>query len=80
MNKIKLLDRLDLFFESNKDSNNAEEINEVLIKLKGKLIKTEKMVKDCNNQAFKAALQLEVDVLAAQIEKGEKCLKALVEK
>jgi len=75
MNKIKLLDRLEHFFESEENSKNVEEFVVVLKKLKAKLAKTKNMLRDCNNEGFKKALQLEVDVLAAQIEKGERYLK-----
>jgi len=75
MNKIKLLDRLEHFFESEESSNNVDEFVVVLKKLKTKLAKTKNMLRDCNNEDFKKALQLEVDVLAAQIEKGERYLK-----
>ena len=79
MNKIKLLDKLEQFFDGDEQNQkkNIEGTERVLIKLKSKLIKTERMLSECKNETFKTALQLEVDVLAAQIEKGGKRLKEL---
>jgi len=76
MNKVKLLAKLDGFFDAD-DKNNAEQIESVLIKLKNKLIKIQRRMTECKNEAYKTALQLEAEVLIAQIEKGEKYLKML---
>ena len=82
MNKIKLLSELQAFFDSDeaKRRKNLENIEDVLIKLKNKLVKTKRMLSQCKNDEFKNALQLEVDVLAAQLEKGEKILKQVSQK
>jgi len=76
MNKVKLLAKLDGLFDAD-DKNNAEQIESVLIKLKNKLIKIQRRITECKNEAYKTVLQLEAEVLIAQIEKGEKYLKAL---
>ena len=82
MNKIKLLSELQDFFDLDeaKKRKNLENIDAVLIKLKNKLVKTKRMLSQCKNEAFKNALQLEVDVLTAQLEKGEKILKQVSQK
>ena len=82
MNKIKLLSELQNFFDSDeaKKRKNLENTETVLIKLKNKLLKTKRMLSQCKNKAFNKALQLEVDVLAAQLEKGEKILKQVSQK
>ena len=79
MNKIELLSKLQTFFDADdaKKRKNVEEIEDVLVKLKSKLIKTKKKHLQCKNQEFKKALLLEVDVISAQIDKGEKVLKGL---
>ena len=82
MNKIKLLSELQAFFDSDeaKKRKDLEDIEDVLIKLKNKLVKTKRMLSQCKNEEFKNALQLEVDVLTAQLEKGEKILKQVAQK
>jgi hypothetical protein len=77
MNKIKLLSELQDFFDSDeaKKRKNLEDIEDVLIKLKSKLVKTKRLLSQCKNEVFNKALQLEVDVLTAQLEKGKKILK-----
>ena len=81
MNKIKLLSELQDFFDSDeaKKRKNLEDIEDVLIKLKNKLVKTKRMLSQCKNEEFNNALQLEVDVLTAQLEKGEKILKQVTQ-
>ena len=82
MNKIKLLSELQVFFDSDeaKRRKNVENIEDVLIKLKSKLVKTKRMLSQCKNEEFNNALQLEVDVLTAQLEKGEKILEEVLKK
>ena len=82
MNKIKLLSELQDFFDSDetKKRKNLENIEGVLIKLKNKLVKTKRMLSLCKNEEFNNALQLEVNVLTAQLEKGEKILKQVSQK
>jgi len=82
MNKIKLLSELQVFFDSDKAKRrkNVENIEDVLIKLKSKLVKTKRMLSQCKNEEFNNALQLEIDVLTAQLEKGEKILKQVMQK
>ena len=82
MNKIKLLSKLQAFFDSDeaKKRKNLENIEDVLSKLKNKLVKTKRMLSQCKNEAFNNALQLEVDVLTAQLEKGKKILKQVSQK
>jgi len=76
MNKVKLLAKLEDFFDTD-DKKNVEQIESVLIKLKNKLIKIQRRITQCKNEAYKTALQLEAEVLVAQIEKGENFLKML---
>ena len=82
MNKIQLLSELQDFFDSDetKKRKNLENIEGVLIKLKNKLVKTKRMLSLCKNEEFNNALQLEVNVLTAQLEKGEKILKQVSQK
>ena len=79
MNKIKLLSKLEAFFDLDeaKKRQNASEIKDVLERLNNKQQKTKKMLKQCKNEELKKALLLEVDVIDAQIEKGEKFLQGL---
>ncbi len=79
MNKIELLSKLQAFFDADeaKKRKSVAEIESVLVKLKSKLIKTNKKLLQCKNEEFKKALLLEVDVISAQIDKGEKVLKEL---
>jgi hypothetical protein len=81
MNKIKLLSKLQAFFDSDetKRKKSVEEITGVLQKLKIKQLKTKKKLSQCTNDEFKKALLLEFDVITAQIEKGERFLKELVD-
>jgi len=82
MNKIKLLSKLQSFFDADerKRVQSVDEIRVVLNKLKNKLLQTKKSYSLCTNEAFKKALQLEIDVITAQIEKGERYLEELVTK
>ncbi|MCK5188944.1 MAG: hypothetical protein KAI44_10290 [Methylococcales bacterium] len=79
MNKIKLLSKLEAFFvlDEAKKRQNASEIKDVLERLNNKQQKTKKMLKQCKNEELKKVLLLEVDVIDAQIEKGEKFLQEL---
>ncbi len=79
MNKIKLLDKLQSLFDSDQVKK-SKDVEKVLDKLKDKQKKNRKMLEQCNNSDFKKALELEIDVLEAQIEKGEKFLHSLTEK
>lgn len=79
MNKIKLLSKLQTFFDSDeaKRKKSVAEIVEVLNKLKLKQLHTKKKILQCTNDEFKKALLLEFEVMSAQIEKGESFLKEL---
>ncbi len=79
MNKIELLDKLQSLFDSD-EVKKSKDVEKVLDKLKDKQKKNRKMLDQCNNIEFKKALELEIDVLEAQIEKGEKFLQTLLEK
>jgi|GEM_PF-2936167 len=82
MNKIKLLSKLQSFFDADerKRLQSVDEIKDVLGKLKTKLEHSKKSYSLCTNEAFKKALLLEIDVITAQIEKGERYLQELVTK
>lgn len=79
MNKIKLLSRLQDFFNADekKKREKAEEIKGVIKKLKVKERKIKKMLNECQDEELKKALQLEADIIRAQIDKGIGVLKAL---
>jgi fructose-1-phosphate kinase PfkB-like protein len=79
MNKIKLLSRLQAFFNADEREKKVkvEEIKKVIKKLKAKQRKTQKMLLDCQDEALKKALQLEVDIIKAQIDKGIDVLRKL---
>jgi len=79
MNKIKLLGRLQAFFNADEKEKKekADEITIVIKKLKAKKHKIEKMLVDCFDDELKKALQLEVDIIGAQIDKGNDILKNL---
>jgi len=79
MNKIKLLSRLQAFFNADEKEKKekTDEITIVINKLKAKKHKIEKMLVDCVDDELKKALQLEVDIIGAQIDKGNDVLKNL---
>ncbi|MCQ8102617.1 hypothetical protein NP590_00760 [Methylomonas sp. SURF-2] len=79
MNKIKLMTRLEAFFNSDvkEEKKKVEEIKGVIKKLKAKQNKIKKMLEVCPDQDMKNALQLEVNIIQAQIDKGEAVLKNL---
>ncbi len=79
MNKSKLLSKLEDFFDSDeaKRRKNVTQIETVLEKLKNKQAKTRKMLLQCKNEDFKKALNLEIDVIDAQIKKGERHLRQM---
>lgn len=79
MNKIKLMSRLEAFFNSDEKEKKkkTEEIKGVIKKLKVKQNKIEKMLDACRDEEMKKALQLEVDIIQAQIDKGDTVLKNL---
>lgn len=79
MNKIKLLGRLQDFFNADekKKREKAEEIKGVIKKLKVKQRKIKKMLEECQDEELKKALQLETDIITAQIDKGIGVLKDL---
>lgn len=81
MNKIKLLGKLQAFFDADERErkNNIEEISLVLKKLKSKQLQTKKNLLNCSNEEYKKALLLEFDVITAQMEKGKKLLKELLD-
>lgn len=82
MNKIKLMSKLQSFFDADerKRVQSVDEIKDVLGKLKTKLEHSKKSYSLCTNAEFKKALLLEIDVITAQIEKGERYLQELVSK
>lgn len=79
MNKIKLLTRLQLFFnaDAKEKKKEAEEIKGVIKKLKIKENNIKKMLAECQDEEMKKALQLEVDIIKAQVDKGRAALKNL---
>lgn len=79
MNKIKLLSRLQDFFNADekKKREKAVEIKGVIKKLKVKERKIKKMLNECQDEELKKALQLEADIIRAQIDKGIGVLKTL---
>lgn len=79
MNKIKLLTQLQDFFNSDEKEKKqkAEEIKGVIKKLKIKQTKIKKMLDACQDDEMKKALQLEVDIIQAQIDKGAVVLESL---
>lgn len=79
MNKIKLLTQLEAFFNSDEKEKKkkTEEIKGVIKKLKVKQNKIEKMLDACRDEEMKKALQLEADIIKAQIDKGDTVLKNL---
>ncbi len=81
MNKIKLLSKLQTFFDSDKASTEArvKGIETVLIKLKAKQDKTRKKLVQCANDDYKKVLSLEIEVMNAQIEKAENFLKDIID-
>jgi len=81
MNKIKLLSKLQTFFDSDKANTKVrvKEIETILLKLKAKQEKTKKKLSQCVNDEYKKVILLEIDVMNAQIEKAEKFLKEIVD-
>ncbi len=81
MNKSKLLSKLEDFFDSDeaKRKKNVTQIETVLEKLKNKQAKTKKMLLQCKNEDFKKAFNLEIDVIDAQIKKGERHLRRMAQ-
>jgi hypothetical protein len=79
MNKIKLLSRLQVFFNADEKEKKkkAEEMKGIIKKLKVKENKIKNMLDECLDEEMKKALQLEADVINAQIQKGLSALKNL---
>lgn len=79
MNKIKLLSRLQFFFNADEKEKKkrADEIKDVIKKLKAKKRKIQQMLDACQDQDMQKALQLEINIIHAQIEKGLAVLKSL---
>jgi protein subunit release factor A len=79
MNKIKLLSRLQAFFNADekKKKKKYDEIEGVIKKLKAKENKIKKMLNACQDEEMKKALQLEVNIIQAQIDKGKTVLNNL---
>ncbi len=79
MNKIKLLARLQAFFNADEKEKRekSEEIKGVLKKLKTKQRKIKKLLSECRDEELKRLLQLETDIIKAQIDKGVAVLKSL---
>ncbi len=81
MNKIKLLNKLNDFFDTEK-SKQLEEIaslQQVLSQLAHKKTKTQKRIQQCHDHTLKKALLLELSVIEAHIDKGKKLLQQLTE-
>ncbi len=79
MNKIKLLSRLQAFFNADEKEKRekADDIKNVIKKLKSKQRKLSKMMAECRDDELKNALQLEADIIEAQISKGKLALRQL---
>lgn len=79
MNKIKLLSRLQEFFNADEQEKRekADEIKGIIKKLRNKQRKTARMLNECRNEELKKVLQLEADIIQAQIDKGIEVLKHL---
>lgn len=79
MNKIKLLSRLQEFFNADEQEKRekADEIKGIIKKLRNKQRKTTRMLNECRNEELKKVLQLEADIIQAQIDKGIEVLKHL---
>ncbi|MGR8932069.1 MAG: hypothetical protein ACU836_15665 [Gammaproteobacteria bacterium] len=81
MNKIKLLSRLQDFFNADEKEKKkkAKEITNVIEKLQAKEQKIREMLAHCPDEDMKKALQLEANIIQAQIEKGLAALEKLKE-
>ena len=79
MNKIKLLSRLQDFFNADekKKKKKAKEIEGVIEKLQAKERKIKEMLEECEDEGMKKALELEANIINAQIEKGIAVLENL---
>lgn len=79
MNKIKLLEKLQAFLNADEQKKRAQqkEIRIVLRKLKSKRRKINQELQQCHDEELRKALQLEVDIISAQISKGEQIVKEL---
>ncbi|MGY6275388.1 hypothetical protein [Methylomonas sp. MgM2] len=77
MNKIKLLGRLQDFFNADEKERKkkAREIADVIEKLKEKARNINEMLDECRDEEMTKALRLEVNIINAQIEKGLSVLK-----
>ncbi len=77
MKKIKLLEKLEQFFAGTKASQakELERMASVIEQLQHKLHKTRNSLKHCKNEDYKKVLQLEIEILSAQIDKGQAFLK-----
>jgi len=79
MNKIELLSRLQDFFNADEKQKKkkASEIRDVIRKLRAKERNIQDMLDKCQDDEMKKALQLEVNIINAQIEKGFSVLESL---
>lgn len=79
MNKIKLLSRLQDFFNADEKQKKkkAKEIADVIEKLQIKERNIQEMLGECQDEEMKKALQLEANIISAQIEKGLSVLQNL---
>jgi len=79
MNKIKLLSRLQEFFNADEQERKkkAKDIANVIDKLQEKERNIKKMLDECQDEEMAKALQLEANIINAQIEKGLSVLKKL---
>jgi hypothetical protein len=77
MKKIKLLEKLEQLFVGTEGSQakELEHMASVIEQLQHKLHKTRNSLKHCKNEDYKKVLQLEIEVLSAQIEKGRSFIR-----
>lgn len=79
MNKIKLLSRLQDFFNADEKEKKkrSDEIEDIIKKLRVKERKIKEMLDECQDDGLKKALQLEADIIKAHIDKGMAVLENL---
>lgn len=79
MNKIKLLSRLQDFFNADEKEKKkkAKDIANVIQKLQVKERKIKQMLEECQDEEMKKAMQLEANIISAQIDKGIAALENL---
>ena len=72
MNRINIFGRLQNVFNADekKKKKKTNDIVEVIDKLHVKMRKINAMLDECENEEIKKALQLEANIISAQIQKG----------